>query len=81
MRGSFSWLLVAAFVQTSFAQTPYIPEELRGWEGWVLDGSEHLRCPMHKDGGVNAPDGRICVWPGPIEIEAAAFEWSLRPPT
>ena len=72
MRSSLALLLIAALVQTSVAQTPDIPEELRGWEGWVLDGREHLRCPMHEDGGVNAPDGRICVWPGPIELDADA---------
>ena len=38
----------------------------------MLDGREHLRCPMLDGGGVNAPDGRICVWPGPIDFEAGA---------
>ena len=38
----------------------------------MLDDREHLRCPMLDGGGVNARDGRLCVWPGPIEIDADA---------
>jgi len=72
MRRLLALLLVAAFTRPSASQPLEVPEELRGWEGWVLDGREHLRCPMLDGGSVNAPDGRICVWPGPIDIEAGA---------
>jgi hypothetical protein len=72
MRRLLGWLLVAALSCPLAAQPLEVPEELRGWEGWVLDGREHLRCPMLDGGSVNAPDGRICVWPGPMEIGAGA---------
>ena len=65
-------LLSAALTRPSIAQPLEIPDELQGWQGWVLDGREHLRCPMLDGGAVNSPDGRICVWPGPIDIEAVA---------
>ena len=44
----------------------------------MLDGREHLRCPMLDGGGVNAPDGRICVWPGPIDFEAERERRAIR---
>ena len=72
MRRLLALLLIAAFTSASAAQPLEVPAELRGWEAWVLDGREHLRCPMLDGAGVNAPDGRICVWPGPIEFEAGA---------
>ena len=72
MRRLLALLLIAAFTSPIAAQPLEVPAELRGWEAWVLDGREHLRCPMLDGGSVNAPDGRICVWPGPIEIGAGA---------
>jgi hypothetical protein len=58
MRRLLGWLLVAALSRPLAAQPLEVPEELRDWEGWVLDGREHLRCPMLDGGSVNAPDGR-----------------------
>ena len=72
MRRLLALLLIAAFTSPTAAQSLEVPAQLRGWEAWVLDGREHLRCPMLDGGSVNAPDGRICVWPGPIEIGAGA---------
>lgn len=72
MRRLLALLLIAAFTSPSTAQPLEVPAELRGWEAWVLDGREHLRCPMLDGAVVNAPDGRICVWPGPIDFEAGA---------
>src|SRR5688572_10690558 len=72
MRRLLALLLIAALTSPSAAQPLEVPAELRGWEAWVLDGREHLRCPMLDGGGVNAPDGRICIWPGPIDFEASA---------
>jgi len=72
MRRLLALLLIAALTSPSVAQPLEVPAGLRGWEAWVLDGREHLRCPMLDGGGVNAPDGRICIWPGPIDFEASA---------
>ena len=84
MRRSVALLLlsIAALARPSHSQPADVPAQLRGWEAWVLDGRESVRCPLAQDGGVNAPGDRICVWPGPIAIDAdqsgARFAQSLQ---
>ena len=69
-------LLGAAAVQTPAraqaatapAQTA-IPRELDGWQAWVLDGQEFLRCPLLANTlGANQSE-RICAWPGRLALE------------
>ena len=72
MRRLFALLLVASLARPSVAQPPAVPQELRGWEEWVLDGQEHLRCPILGGATAGSSETRLCIWPGPIEIDAGA---------
>jgi hypothetical protein len=72
-------LALSLFLTLGLPGTPYaqaddspdtLPVELRGWQDWVLDGREHLRCPYLGGADASAPDGRICAWPGPVAIDA-----------
>jgi hypothetical protein len=84
MRSTFALLLLvtAALPGPVHAQVENVPPELRGWEDWVLDGREHLRCPFLGGADTGSQDGRLCVWPGPVVIDAGAagarFAQSLR---
>ena len=84
MRGTLALLLIAvsALTGTLQAQSAELPAELRGWQDWVLHDREYLRCPYLGGADASVRVGRICVWPGPIEIDAgpagARFAQQLR---
>ena len=84
MRSIFALLLLvtAALPGPTHAQAENVPLALRGWEDWVLDGREHLRCPYLGGADAATQDGRLCVWPGPVVIDAdeagASFAQALR---
>ena len=84
MRSIFALLLLvtAALPGPIHAQVENVPLALRGWEDWVLDGREHLRCPYLGGADASTQDGRLCVWPGPVVIDAdeagASFAQALR---
>lgn len=49
------------------AREPYVPDELRAWQEWVLDGEEHRECPMF----FNRQPGRdafVCSWAEPLQL-------------
>ena len=56
-------LFVSIFLpSTGFALTESeIPEHLRPWKQWVLDGIGDAACP-------NVSGARICQWPGSLEL-------------
>lgn len=45
-----------------------IPDPLKTWVPWVLDGEEKAGCPHL----FNDADARHCAWPGALELKAAA---------
>lgn len=49
------------------APAPAIPEVLRDWVPWALNGSESLRCP--RLAGVDEDSARTCIWPGELRID------------
>ncbi len=60
-----------------------VPTELRGWIDWVRHDDARANCPLVSGVEPTQPDGRACVWPGPLAIEAArdgarfAQRWTL----
>jgi hypothetical protein len=60
--------LLALWPAPSRAQldTSAVPPALLPWVPWVLDGQEHLVCPLG-DGGE-----RVCAWPGQLSLDARA---------
>lgn len=69
----------AAFAFVSFATAPIaasgseppdVPPSLRDWQGWVLDGSEFVRCPYRSGLDAADPASRSCSWSGPLDLAA-----------
>ncbi len=46
-----------------------IPKELDGWQAWVLDGQDFLRCPIFANGSRLNGSAPICVWPGRLTLD------------
>lgn len=79
----FAWILILAS-PVAFAQDADIPEPLRPWVQWVIDGSpEKARCTWRYD------DERIagCAWPSRLLLEldgrggTFAQSWTVSSPT
>ncbi|HDP88403.1 MAG TPA: hypothetical protein ENN42_00340 [Thioalkalivibrio sp.] len=45
-----------------------VPEPLRPWQAWVLQGHEDLACPFL----YNSASARQCAWPTTLSVEATA---------
>lgn len=58
-----------------FAQPkPALPDVLRDWTGWVMDGFEHRECPLMM--GTSGDDERefLCAWPDTLRLDVATDE-------
>ena len=68
------WLFVAMLVlvtSSSFAQN-YVPEELEGWQRWVLKDKEYRDCPFYFDRGAAERGDFLCAWPGRLQLDVTA---------
>lgn len=67
--------LAALLILASLAGVPghaadiLVPEELRGWEAWVLDGKEYRECPLYFSGSGSNPNDFVCTWPGLLDLK------------
>ncbi|MEJ2256675.1 MAG: hypothetical protein P8X98_06650, partial [Woeseiaceae bacterium] len=59
-----------------FAQD-FIPEELEGWQQWVLEGQTWRECPFYFDRTAGNRDDFVCSWPGRLELAATASDASF----
>jgi len=59
---------VLLFAAPVLAQTE-IPDALKDWRGWVLDGKEYRACPMLFDRGAGGPQDFACQWPGALDLD------------
>jgi hypothetical protein len=73
------WLQV--FGTLVFATTDiYIPEQLKPWKKWVLEGLPNQACPFLGGASITLPRSdkngnglqRICTWPSTLNLEATA---------
>jgi hypothetical protein len=73
-------LLLAA--STAFAQE-YVPDDLDGWQRWVLKGKEYRDCPFYFNRGATERADFLCAWPGRLQLEVTATggrftqQWTL----
>lgn len=73
-------LLVAA--SAAFAQE-YVPDDLDGWQRWVLKDKEYRDCPFYFNRGATERRDFLCAWPGRLQLEATATggrftqQWTL----
>ena len=63
-------LLLMALLLPVAGQTadPFVPDELQGWQEWVLDGKEYRRCPFYFDRSATNEAEFVCAWPGTLEL-------------
>ncbi|MBL0029682.1 MAG: hypothetical protein IPO95_11715 [Rhodanobacteraceae bacterium] len=63
-----SFLMASIGVASAAAPTP-IPDALREWVPWALEGQERVRCP--RLAGVDDDDAAYaCLWPGELQFAA-----------
>lgn len=71
------------FASVSTAAQDYVPEELRGWQAWVLKDREYRDCPFYFDRSASERRDFVCAWPGRLQlavtVSSAAFEqpWTV----
>ena len=62
-------LLLATSV--SAQQSPYVPEELRPWQSWVLQDFAYRECPFFFDRTLAAEQDFLCTWPGRLTLDVS----------
>jgi hypothetical protein len=73
MSGMRTLALVATLLPATLqAADTYVPEELQGWQQWVLDGREYLECPFFFNASANERRDFVCAWPGSLELTVDA---------
>ncbi len=58
------WLLLWGWVQWSAAATVAVPDALKPWQGWVLQGEDAAFCPFY----FSQFKSTQCAWPGAVEL-------------
>ncbi|MBO0611905.1 hypothetical protein [Thiothrix fructosivorans] len=61
------WLFLLTAAYANPLPTDQVPEPLKPWVGWVLDGHKDLACPYL----YNAEE-RQCAWPGRLDLQLTA---------
>jgi hypothetical protein len=59
------WLLLPVAAQ---AADVFVPDELQGWQEWVLYGKDYRSCPFYFNGSTAARGDFVCAWPGLLDI-------------
>ena len=61
----------------------YVPEELEGWQQWVLKDTEYRDCPFLFDRTPADRSHFLCAWPGRLQLDVTttgarfAQQWTL----
>ena len=84
MRNKYTLLLTILLLVTgaAFAQD-YVPDELEGWQRWVLKDREYRDCPFYFDRGAAERRDFLCAWPGRLQLAVTATggrftqQWTL----
>jgi hypothetical protein len=84
MRNKFTFFIVTLLFATGAALAQdYVPDELEGWQKWVLKDREYLGCPFHFDRNSVERSNFLCAWPGRLQLEVTATggrftqQWTL----
>jgi hypothetical protein len=50
----------------------HVPDQLQGWQDWVLHEREYRDCPFYFNAGAAARSDFVCAWPGLLDIAVDA---------
>lgn len=70
MFATFRLVLVSTllFSAAAYPADVYVPDELQGWQAWVLEGKDYRDCPMYFRRGGSDRGDFVCTWPGTLDI-------------
>jgi len=63
------WLLLPLGAQ---AADVFVPDELQGWQQWVLQDKEYRDCPFYFNRGAAERGDFVCAWPGLLDVAVDA---------
>ena len=73
MRKKFTLIIATLLFATgAVLAQDYVPDELEGWQQWVLKDREYLGCPFHFDRNTAERSNFLCAWPGRLQLEVTA---------
>lgn len=84
MRNNFSLFIFTLLFAAGpvFAQD-FVPDELEGWQRWVLKDKEFRDCPFYFSHGAAERSDFLCAWPGRLQLAVTATggrftqQWTL----
>ncbi|MDJ0792692.1 MAG: hypothetical protein QNI98_00505 [Woeseiaceae bacterium] len=50
----------------------YVPDELAGWQDWVLKDHEYRGCPFYFDRGPSGRGDYVCSWPSRLQLDVTS---------
>src|SRR5210317_154867 len=75
MRNIFTLFVIALlFSASTVVAQNYVPDELEGWQQWVLKDKEYLGCPFHFDRNTSDRSNFLCAWPDRVTVNDRAVE-------
>ncbi|MDH3304771.1 MAG: hypothetical protein OEM50_03820 [Gammaproteobacteria bacterium] len=60
------------FATAVTAAQDYVPQELQGWQQWVLKDKEYRDCPFYFNRNADERQDFVCVWPGQLQLSVTA---------
>ncbi len=66
-------IAVLVFAATAGAQE-YVPDELAGWQDWVLKDHEYRGCPFYFDRRASGRVDFVCTWPGRLQLDVTSAD-------
>lgn len=63
-------LLLLLLPIAAYSAEVSVPEELEGWQEWVLHDKEFRACPFYFNRGATERGEYLCAWPGSLDIVA-----------
>ena len=63
------WLSLPVAAQSADV---FVPDQLQGWEEWVLHDKDYRECPFWFNGSAAARGDFVCAWPALLDIAIGA---------
>ena len=56
------------FMTATTVAQEYVPDDLQGWQEWVLKDKEYRDCPFYFDRDARQRNDFLCAWPGRLRL-------------